>query len=408
MSPLDFVVLIGTVVGIAAYGVWRTRGRRVLSHYLKGNQTTGWLVIGISVMATQASAITFISTPGQGYQDGLGFVQNYFGAPLRADRHRRGLPADVPAAERLHGLRVPGPAVRRQDAAPGRGPVPGAARPRGRDHHLRAGDHPLHRAALAARRDHRAGRPGGHRLHGGRGQRGRERHPEVPARRDLLRDGGGVRGPADEAARGADALRHADPGRRLRQARRRRLLARREPPLYLLVGLAGGLLPGALLLRHRPVAGPALSLGGVVAREPARPDVQRRVQDPDAVLHPPAGSPGVRLLSVRAAAGLLQRGGLGSGDPPRHRRPTARPRATVQRGPRPEAAPDRPLARRAAFRRRRRGALGPRPGPRGAPRERGGPRRGEVGAASRPTRGRRPTTPTTSSSPSSCGTCRTG
>ena len=54
------------------------------------------------------------------------------------------------------------------------------------------------------------------------------------------------------------------------------------------------------------------------------------------------------------------------------------------------------------------GALGPRPGPRGAPRERGGPRRGEDGAASRPTRGRRPTTPTTSSSPSSCGTCRTG
>jgi Na+/proline symporter len=82
MSLLDFVVLIGSVVGIAAYGVWRTRGRRVLSHYLKGNQTTGWLVIGISVMATQASAITFISTPGQGYQDGLGFIQNYFGAPL--------------------------------------------------------------------------------------------------------------------------------------------------------------------------------------------------------------------------------------------------------------------------------------------------------------------------------------
>ena len=57
MSPLDFVVLIGSVVGIAAYGVWRTRGRRVLNHYLKGNQTTGWLVIGISVMATQASEI---------------------------------------------------------------------------------------------------------------------------------------------------------------------------------------------------------------------------------------------------------------------------------------------------------------------------------------------------------------
>jgi solute:Na+ symporter, SSS family len=82
MSPLDFVVLIGSIVGIAVYGSWRTRGQSNLSTYLKGNQTTGWAVIGISVMATQASAITFISTPGQGFEDGLGFVQNYFGMPL--------------------------------------------------------------------------------------------------------------------------------------------------------------------------------------------------------------------------------------------------------------------------------------------------------------------------------------
>src|SRR5271170_4808180 len=82
MSLLDFLVLIGSMVGIAAYGVWRTRGYRDLSAYLKGDQTAGWASIGISVMATQASAITFISTPGQGYESGLGFVQNYFGAPL--------------------------------------------------------------------------------------------------------------------------------------------------------------------------------------------------------------------------------------------------------------------------------------------------------------------------------------
>src|SRR5664280_707346 len=82
MSPLDFVVLIGSMLGIAAYGIWRTRGHRDLSAYLKGDQNIGWATIGISVMATQASAITFISTPGQGYQDGLGFVQNYFGMPL--------------------------------------------------------------------------------------------------------------------------------------------------------------------------------------------------------------------------------------------------------------------------------------------------------------------------------------
>jgi Na+/proline symporter len=82
MNLLDFVVLLGTLVGIAAYGVCRTLGRRDLDSYLKGDKTLGWVAIGVSVMATQASAITFISTPGQGFQDGLGFVQNYFGLPL--------------------------------------------------------------------------------------------------------------------------------------------------------------------------------------------------------------------------------------------------------------------------------------------------------------------------------------
>jgi SSS family solute:Na+ symporter len=82
MRALDFVVLLGTMVGIAMYGLWRTRGHHSLSTYLKGDQTTGWATIGISVMATQASAITFISTPGQGYESGIGFVQNYFGMPL--------------------------------------------------------------------------------------------------------------------------------------------------------------------------------------------------------------------------------------------------------------------------------------------------------------------------------------
>jgi Na+/proline symporter len=82
MSQLDYLVLFGTMIGIAAYGVWRTRSAQSLSAYFKGDQTTGWAVIGISVMATQASAITFMSTPGQGYESGLGFVQNYFGMPL--------------------------------------------------------------------------------------------------------------------------------------------------------------------------------------------------------------------------------------------------------------------------------------------------------------------------------------
>ncbi len=82
MNALDYLVLLGVLVGIAAYGMWRTRGGRDLRTYLRGAGNTHWLTIGLSVMATQASAVTFLSTPGQGYESGLGFVQNYFGAPL--------------------------------------------------------------------------------------------------------------------------------------------------------------------------------------------------------------------------------------------------------------------------------------------------------------------------------------
>ena len=119
-------------------------------------------------MATQASAITFISTPGQGYQDGLGFVQNYFGAPLALIVIAA---VFLPMYRRMNVYTAYEFLGRRFDAKTrllGRGPVPAAARPRGRDHDLRAGDHPLDRAGLAARRDHRADRPAGHRLHGGR------------------------------------------------------------------------------------------------------------------------------------------------------------------------------------------------------------------------------------------------
>jgi Na+/proline symporter len=82
VNGLDYAILIGTMLAIGAYAVWRTRGRRDLSSYLKGSGEARWLTIGLSVMATQASAVTFLSTPGQGYESGLGFVQNYFGAPL--------------------------------------------------------------------------------------------------------------------------------------------------------------------------------------------------------------------------------------------------------------------------------------------------------------------------------------
>ena len=82
MNTIDWIVLLVTMVGIAAYGAWHTRHTDHLDTYLKGSKTTRWGTIGISVMATQASAITFLSIPGQGFESGIGFVQNYFGLPL--------------------------------------------------------------------------------------------------------------------------------------------------------------------------------------------------------------------------------------------------------------------------------------------------------------------------------------
>ncbi len=82
MTALDYFVLLATMIGISAYGMWKTRGRKNLDAYLKGDRATGWGTIGLSVMATQASAITFLSTPGQAYESGIGFVQNYFGLPI--------------------------------------------------------------------------------------------------------------------------------------------------------------------------------------------------------------------------------------------------------------------------------------------------------------------------------------
>ncbi len=82
MSPIDYIVLFGTLLGIAFYGMWRTRESGGLNSYLRGDDSIRWGTIGLSVMATQASAITFLSTPGQAYEDGMGFVQNYFGMPF--------------------------------------------------------------------------------------------------------------------------------------------------------------------------------------------------------------------------------------------------------------------------------------------------------------------------------------
>ncbi|HEY6573292.1 MAG TPA: sodium:solute symporter [Candidatus Eisenbacteria bacterium] len=82
MSGLDWIVLAASLAGIVVYGVWRGRGSRDLGGYLLADRTMRWPTITLSIMATQASAITFLSTPGQGYADGMRFIQFYFGLPL--------------------------------------------------------------------------------------------------------------------------------------------------------------------------------------------------------------------------------------------------------------------------------------------------------------------------------------
>lgn len=82
MSSIDWIILIGTLLFIVIYGVWKTRGAKDLKGYLKGDNDAKWWGIGISIMATQASAITFLSTPGQAYTDGMRFIQFYFGLPI--------------------------------------------------------------------------------------------------------------------------------------------------------------------------------------------------------------------------------------------------------------------------------------------------------------------------------------
>jgi len=82
MQAADWIVMLGTLFGIVAYGVWKTRHVRSVQSYLLGDRDLPWWTIGLSIMATQASAITFLSTPGQAYFDGMRFAQFYFGLPI--------------------------------------------------------------------------------------------------------------------------------------------------------------------------------------------------------------------------------------------------------------------------------------------------------------------------------------
>src|SRR5580700_10844444 len=82
MRPLDWVVMFCWLAFIVSYGLYRGRGSTTMNKYLLAGKTMPWYAMGLSIMATQASAITFIATTGQAYVDGMRFVQFYFGLPI--------------------------------------------------------------------------------------------------------------------------------------------------------------------------------------------------------------------------------------------------------------------------------------------------------------------------------------
>src|SRR5712691_9412041 len=82
MTTLDWVVLFGWLIFLVSYGLWRGRDSSSVNQFLLAGKTMPWYAMGLSIMATQASAITFISTTGQAYVDGMRSVQFYIGLPI--------------------------------------------------------------------------------------------------------------------------------------------------------------------------------------------------------------------------------------------------------------------------------------------------------------------------------------
>ena len=130
MRPLDWVVLASWLVFIVSYGLWRGRGSGTVDKYLLAGKTMPWYAMGLSIMATQASAITFISTTGQSYVDGMRFVQFYFGLPLAMVVLSRDRRPHLPPRASLHRVRVSGTPFRREDAGAGQHRLSDPARTR--------------------------------------------------------------------------------------------------------------------------------------------------------------------------------------------------------------------------------------------------------------------------------------
>ena len=82
MSNIDWIVLTAFIGFVVIYGTWKTRKTKDIDSYIRAGRTSRWWIVALSIMATQASAITFLSTPGQAYVDGMRFVQFYLGLPI--------------------------------------------------------------------------------------------------------------------------------------------------------------------------------------------------------------------------------------------------------------------------------------------------------------------------------------
>ena len=82
MSVIDWIVLVLTLLAVIGYGLYKSKSEKTLDGYFKSSNSMSWILILLSIMGTQASAITFLSAPGQAYTDGMRFVQYYFGLPL--------------------------------------------------------------------------------------------------------------------------------------------------------------------------------------------------------------------------------------------------------------------------------------------------------------------------------------
>ena len=100
MSTIDWIVMAAALIFVVVFGVWKSRGKKDIDGYILANRSTPWYTITLSIMATQASAITFLSAPGQAYVDGMRFVQFYLGLPIAM------VILSVTVVPRFHRLRV--------------------------------------------------------------------------------------------------------------------------------------------------------------------------------------------------------------------------------------------------------------------------------------------------------------